>query len=347
MLADRVIKETYRKTFKKMTKRSMESLRRAIIGARRFSLDEAASAFVADLSVVPFLCKPSRRGKVLDSIRRGAILPYETCWVEYRGVAFRNRLVSEYEKYITQCGQKKVETSNDIADTVGHLLERRGDVVRCTFFYSESKWAREERGFKGIAMLPFVIEWRPDDMKVDGDIKNGMLMHGITGFYSPSIGVDFNGVSTGFYDCIMGEDKFKYHILCAEFSGSCRYIMSLISAFNTGGNLEIEGVAGGGGMMAGGFYRKKMDYYGVSLNLKKGVTGRSAAKRMVALGKRAHLVRSHFRVIEEGEEGCNHTWTGNGFCQLCGAHRVIVREHKRGDASLGWVGRRQINVIYQ
>lgn len=81
------------------------------------------------------------------------------------------------------------------------------------------------------------------------------------------------------------------------------------------------------------------------VDLKKEVTIRKALGKLREHSKhRRHEVQAYFRNFDK-HPGCEHEWPlypddgGKWTCPKCGQWRVRVKEHVRGDASLGWVNK--------
>lgn len=90
-----------------------------------------------------------------------------------------------------------------------------------------------------------------------------------------------------------------------------------------------------------------MDYHRVSLKLPR-TKPVPYIERKLDKGevrhRRAHEVRTHWRtyIVDRALPRCGHQWlydheNGYRLCELCGAYGRLIKEHVRGDASLGWV----------
>jgi hypothetical protein len=104
-----------------------------------------------------------------------------------------------------------------------------------------------------------------------------------------------------------------------EMRGELRYVWSLLAAINDL-PVGIRKVERSRGFMAKRNYQKFMSHSVISLILPKRMTEQKLAKLLVGISRRrAHEVRGHFRTVGADKR---KTW---------------IKEHIRGDASLGWV----------
>jgi len=106
--------------------------------------------------------------------------------------------------------------------------------------------------------------------------------------------------------------------LTAETAGELRRIWALLSTINEL-PVRIEPVKQHRGFVARGQYRKFLDHSIVRIIIPGRRTPQQVARAAITLSRRrAHMVRGHWRKSEK--EG-----------------RIWIREHQRGDATLGWV----------
>jgi hypothetical protein len=104
-----------------------------------------------------------------------------------------------------------------------------------------------------------------------------------------------------------------------EMRGEVRYVWALLASINDL-PVGIAPVKRSRGFMARRNYQKFMGYSVITLTLPKRTTERKLARILVAVSRRrAHEVRGHFKRVGKDKV------------------RKWIKEHIRGDASLGWV----------
>src|SRR5262245_56433789 len=82
-LIDQIVRATFkREPFPQC--QSNELLRKRLLATRRFKLDDAMSAFIADLSMASFMgVKGKIAPRLADQLRISARLPHRSIWIEY------------------------------------------------------------------------------------------------------------------------------------------------------------------------------------------------------------------------------------------------------------------------
>lgn len=114
-----------------------------------------------------------------------------------------------------------------------------------------------------------------------------------------------------------------------EMRGELRYIWSLLASINDL-PIGIRKVERSRGFMGRNSYRKFMAHSVITLTLPKRMTEKRLARIVVSLSRRrAHEVRGHFRLVGADKK------------------RIWIKEHIRGDASLGWVQRAAYKVKHE
>jgi len=133
--------------------------------------------------------------------------------------------------------------------------------------------------------------------------------------------------------------------LVGEWCGVLRRAWALLSTINDIPLISRD-VVQSHGFVTKGRYRRFLDHTTLTLRV-PGHNLHKLARQLVALARRrAHEVRGHWRedwrqrpspqcatLLKHG----HHAWTAGNRCQTCGGHRLWIREHQRGDASLGFV----------
>lgn len=355
ILADMIVRETLRPhtNLAKMTARSMDGLRSAIMHAKRIVFDVPMSRFLADLSNAPFDTNHDRRIEILESLRHGARLPSPVTWIELMGQDFRDRLVEigGTEGVSDPFGNKLVK--EDTPHRWGFLLEQHPIIETAVRVqeWLEFPSIYQRPGFI-LGVMPYSWVYQTADIPMpweDIDFKSGMFAHGITNWISPYFGVIYDDEETKKKYAVniinpSKDDNFTTHKMVVEATGVIRYLMSFLATFNDipVNREEVQPLKGG--YVARGRYRKLLPHTVIKLNLPERTEHRRFARRLIAAArKRAHSVRGHWRVLRgDLESRCApamHYWEqgSRAICATCGARRVWVTEHQRGDASLGTV----------
>lgn len=353
-LANAILRESFRprSVMQTIQTRPMDEVRRAITTARRFRLDDRMSAFMADLSTVPFRVDNIRRPAVLDSLRNGAKLPFERMWIEFSGRAFRERLLQIALSNEDPWG-KPLGPKEDVPVTWGWLLERHprlDTVITLTEFVDLSN---ERDDALVVSMTPFVVCWNTVNLPLpynDANTRWGNFMHGITGYHCPYTAVRWVAQrpldEKRLVDVVEANgEKWKVHPLIVEMGGLSRYAMALLSCLNDIPVIETQHRMQRG-FVARGQYRKYLDHSTITLNVPIKRNMSLLARRLIAQAKRRmHDVRGHWRLYQK-DRGVVclpflHEWLPDGedgkrsHCSKCTAHRTWIHEHSRGDGLLG------------
>lgn len=142
---------------------------------------------------------------------------------------------------------------------------------------------------------------------------------------------------------ILGMDtSTRFRSLLEGSMGEIRNILLCLLWINQPKLVEIETFPATRGWFKG----KNRAYSSYSLvSLRKEITVRRALGVFREHSKhRRHEVQSYFRNFDK-HEGCAHEWPlypdaeGRWTCPRCGQWRIRVKEHVRGDATLGWVNK--------
>jgi len=351
-LANDIIRETYRPKTKlaAFTSRSMEHLRKTLMAARRYELDESMSAFLAHLSSVPFSAAPERMMETLASLRCSAKLPFSPMFFEFDYRKFRETLIEYEANKVDFYGKPLINTNlKEVPSRMGFLLEHGSgeeDVI-VTEFTEE-----EELGI-GVATLPWQWTYRTDNLQFPEskfDVKSAYFACGVGGL-DRSIAVYHDQwplpKKEQMYVSVDGE-TFQTHRMLPEFGGVVRYVICFLATLNDAPTIKEE-VRPSKGYLARGKMRKYLEHTVLTLQLPRKLTLRTLAKRLIANARRKwHEVEPHWRINQKPkgwlcEPAWKHLWSerdesGHSYCSECGSRRVwIVLPHGRGDASLGIV----------
>ena len=358
-LADGVVWESYQvpSFFPTVTKRSMADLRAAMHQARKFRLDDAMSAFLADLASRPFSGEVTpKKLQILDSMRHSARLPFPKTWVEYNNHAFRFRLVEVAEK-TTDVWNAPLETDLEkVFKNIGWLLEEDPidpNIIHMSYFLEE---------LNRVITPPFTFVYNtvdqdfPDRLKADP--LAGSFAHGLMGHFTGRVGVimtidtssdEWINVTDGATEKEAIERQlgpnpkrpgdFKVHRLVPEFGGVVRYAMAFLSTL-TESPTTVSEVRPSRGYMAKGNYKQFMSHHVLKLNLPKNRDLKLLANKVLKLSRiGGHEVMAHWRTYTQGRGFIcsDHAWPegDRAQCTKCNAMRVwIVLPHGRGDWSI-------------
>ena len=360
-LADLVVRETYRPETVLWGSREV---RDSITRARKFVLDEGMSAFMADLAyaslpehvydiVTPTSRDIARVHALLDGMRAMARLPHALTWIEYDAVAKARRARDEY-------GASLEVSTRDLPDRAGWLITQHPGVetaYRAIEFASHS-WNETHRTNTPQPWL-YAMTWRTDDgpppwpyfdiFERCYEINKGLggtaqhiapagWMTGIVSYASESVSVAqaFNN-----QDFVERYVKHAHYHIVQEGASDLRYLWSLLATIDRLPVVKGE-VKASKGYVARGTYRRFMDHTTITLHVPT-TRYRTVARRSLALVRRKrHHVRGHWRLDVHHPVAtlCDHayrgTQDGHVECVVCGGRRLWVREHERGDASLGF-----------
>lgn len=315
----------YQSTFSRVPELDMPQFRQHLRDARRFVLDQSMSAFMADLA---HDYRHDRRHaiKFIDTIRPLARLPHATTWIEFdfRARAARtNELLGEKVLNIEDCPTKigwlclqdpAIETAVLVVECVSHV------------------YAKDDPIFQRLIPEPtsLAMAWcyTTDDapppykdlmIAEEKNLHPSGALCGINNYRNPHVGV----LASPFLMDIQVLVRNQYVPLTIEaLSSQARYLWSLLATINDAPT-TITHTQATTGFLAAGAYRRFLDHSHITLNLPQNTTTPRLARRLLhAAKKRAHQVRGHWRKdIRPAHLG----------------ERIWVREHQRGDASLGFV----------
>jgi hypothetical protein len=292
-----------------------------IAHARRFVLDEQASSFLADLSHASYV-NPTPdviNKKVLENIeqtRQLARIPHALTWIEYDPRAFRERTLTAYPNVSYQDADNSGSlgaSPDQVIPNIGWLLEQKTE----TSFRLYTLVGANADGFCGV--VPYGYAWTTDDsmpgvQRVTNPEGNSdsSLATGIPGYDVQQVTLFVVPGKKVHDDQLVG--------LIKEFIGELRFVWALLAAINDV-PIGLKHVEQSKGYVARGRYRKFLDHTVISILIPKGRDPTKVARAVVSISRRrAHLVRGHWR----------RDWHHEG-------NRIWIKEHERGDASLGHV----------
>ena len=323
-----------------------------IAQARKFVLDTDASRFLSDLAHASYMGSQRSSLKAIEQTRQLARSPHTTTWIEYDARAFRDRTMEAYSEvrhvvakrvlpfsglgklYLTE---DKAATGVDVVPTIGWLVIETPFEESCVSFTMFTF-----AGFPdGVLLLPFMFGWTTDDSipfkEGAVDFQGISVSHVATGLKGYNVPQVVIGRTPGITCSPENEAK-----LLAEFIGELRFLWALLAAINDV-PIGLKHVRPAKGFYARGRYRHYFEHSVISILLPKGRDPRVVARHIVALSRRrAHLVRGHWRRdwTHPGEVLCAHEFYADknqAICLKCGMEKSWVKEHQRGDASLGMV----------
>lgn len=316
------------------------SARVSFVTARRFTLDLAMSAFLADLTHEAFLARPKQMFALIESLRRSARTPHPKTWIEYDPRAKLRRLVEK--------GYSSGEPPAGFAlpSRVGWFINQYPNRETA---YDAVVFVQRDDG--RVTAMPWSWTWISDD---DGhvtslydedeqrlmtgsekirpeDDEGAELAVGIKGYRSDKVAILANSKKFG---------ELEEHAL-RGMNSELRTIWALLATINDL-PVSIERAAATGGYVARGRYRHFLDHSVVHLKVPGRRTIEQVARSAVMdARKRAHEVRGHWRIfLWEAPRPCGertaHVWDAANAC-ACGAQRTWIAPHQRGDASFGFV----------
>jgi hypothetical protein len=299
--------------------RSNKLMRGALVSARRFILDGPMSSFLADITHAT-TNKRTRliSYKALEHVRRAARLPHAVTWIEFDQVQCVKR---EAELGFIQCdppihpdlrareGWLLNDFNQDENEFRLHLFRRIVSPTRGLWYFT----------------YPFGINWRTDD-RPPHLLEEDFARHGESVLTGASVLLGINGktgrirVAPAELLTIPANWKEVGADVHHNAVGVMRRAWSLLAVVNDLPVLQTR-TQTARGFTARAKRHPFLEHRTISLHVPQRSDMRTLARAVVAQAKRrAHQVRGHWR------KDAYHP--GN---------RIRIREHQRGDASLGFV----------
>jgi hypothetical protein len=334
-LADTIIREWARPRYRHIDKNNWVA--NHIARARKFVVDEGMSAFMADLGYTSLnACRTDvKRQHLIDSMRRLARLPHALTWIEYDKQAHRRRVKEAYHPEI-EAG------ADSVPDRSGWLLMQHPTVE--TAFMALHCTSHSWDGVNKRQPLPnagqFAYAWTSDDTippwprdpfyhndqlcKLDipdPDVKASPagILTGVLTYRTESFSAIRAPYLTGKADEAFQRLAGMHFNPLGELAHDARYLWSLLATINDLPT-SMTVVRPSKGYISRGSYRKFSEHTVISLTV-PAKRYAAVAKRAIAVARRrGHQVRGHWR---------KDRWHAG--------ERIWIREHVRGDASLGFV----------
>lgn len=330
-LADALLRQTFTPPFRRLDKENW--FRRHINEARRFVLDDAMSAFSADLAYANFKFMgrhAARDQAIMDGLRILSRLPHKVTWIELN---LKARVIRAGEYGALNEMGMPIDPEKS-PDKLGWLLVQHPQIETAFMAVECVSHASRKLNFSYADPLeeyatpnPLTWFWRTDDgppawSGYDDDdepihekFSPGEWLTGVRGYRHPSIGFMRSPCWPD------GHFNPKELVRSLHQSGSdLRYLWALLAAINDV-PIGYESVRQSKGFVARGSYRKFLDHTVIRLLVPHRVSLRTLALRVArAARRRAHMVRGHWR----------RNWRKDG-------EKIWIKEHQRGDASLGFV----------
>lgn len=359
-LADDLIREWSSKKYR--TRVDLQGwVPRQVALARKFSLDDEMSAFMADLAYasMPSLHSPRRVAQWLDGLRVMSRLPHDLTWIEYdmkkRAARSRDAYNAQLASYTgpQRCGwliRRLVDNEVDIGD--GVIRTREGEwfeAVPCSSqSMSSDDWVTGRLldipnagpfGYvwtTGADPLPNV-EWLE---KSDYIISRALT--GIDSYRSAHVTLTKAAFVVSNPAMMKVVDEMKPRRYLEEQAGDLRYLWALLATINDLPILRTQ-IKPDRGHMVRGSYKRFSEHTMITLRVPGRASLSAVARRALrASRRRAHQVRGHWRVDWRAAPAalCEHVWVsedGQVRCRECKGRKTWIHEHQRGDASVGFV----------
>jgi hypothetical protein len=216
-------------------------MRRALEGAYRFSVDDAMSAFMADLANEAFLKTGSGsvNVRIADSLRVQARVPHEAIWIEYNLHAYQIRA--------NAIRDREPLNIDDVPEREGWLVQQHPAIDTAVMMHLFTASNRVHEDGNDTWTFPFAFGWCCDDSPLpwqtlmknpDGDERwLSELLVGIGGYKRDNI----NCVRSPLIADPTRRNAAAYAVLLAEWTGVVRRVFALLATID---NLPItRGVA--------------------------------------------------------------------------------------------------------
>ena len=322
-LFNRTLRQSF--AWDKLSPAGAKELRQALNEAHRFVLDGDMSKFLGTLACTPFIFereKREQRDKVMDSILKSARLPHKTLWVELSLI--------DYKRGVMEAGGPKINFDvKEVPLQEGWLIETHPDDdenFRATLFLSDPKIRNRQS-----IIVPASIIWTtkenvepaywPDPIKYDRSLDfNNVASKVLLGL--PEYSTKAVTLSACPFTRLYSPDTApQLASFFREWSGVQRRILVFLATITDLPIVKKACKPSERKYLAKGQLRAYLDYDMITLNVpERRYTDRTKLARDILLKvhRRAHMVRGHWR----------HMGTGK---------KVWVKEHQRGDATLGFV----------
>lgn len=360
ILADEFLREWLKPAYRRVDKGNW--LGNQIALSRKFSLDDNTSAFIADLGDAQITsCAAHRRVELVEATRKLSRLPHALTWIEYSNYhrVKRAREVYKVPGWQDIVGKQMIPSHGRsgwlcIQYPTDPLAFMAITISNTIVLPDRSDW----RDLCAPSMIAF--QWRVDDNSEmawplptlldpvgifeHGDHKSRKLpwstnIVGMRGYEKP-----FTSYTKPPF---LSEAHFRYALrhdrsMLIAVAGEARYLWALLATINDL-PVHIEGVKPDRGFLAkGGRYRKFCEHRVITLTIPE-TRYRQIARRVLAIARRKrHGVRGHWR--EDWRHAlavfCEHDFVvGEEHldCKICKGRKVWIKEHERGDSSLGFV----------
>lgn len=318
-----------------------QMLRRHLRDARKFTLDDAMSSFLVDLSSAAFMKydndRPIKKAayRLVDQMRIQARLPHALTWVEYNFISASNRAKELGRNSWYQDSGDQIRTARQ-----GWLLNQHPtneNCFRCQVF--------ENVNGLGLVASPFAFTWVTDDQwtpwpEPDSDTTFVSLSEhcaGIVGYRNNRCSITpsayFENDLTNEQVQILFQDFMRIH------SATLRRVWALFATINDI-PVKMDSIVPAKGFMARGNYYRFLEHKTIHLDVLNKTDVRKLARDVVAIARRrAHQVRGHWRNDWRYPLAllCEHEFDAHMTCKRCHGRQLWVHEHQRGDASLGFV----------
>jgi len=335
-LADGIIREWQRPDYRRIDPNGW--LPSHVAQARKFVLDKSMSAFMADLSYISLNAAATiaKRRELVEGVRKLARLPHAVTWIEYDKVEHRRRVKEVYHPEIDASPEAVPDRSGWLL--MQHpTLETAFQAIHCT----SHAWTADKR-IPTPNSAQFAYSWTCDDgvppwprdefynqpqmARIDDTERTRLCMPagiltGVLEYDTPSFAIiRAPHFSAGAHEIAKKElwagNSFN---ALGELAHDARYLWSLLATINDLPT-SLADVKQDRGYVSRGRYKKFSDHTVISLTVPEKRYATVAKRALAIARRRGHQVRGHFR---------KDRWHPG--------ERIWVREHVRGDTSIGFV----------
>jgi hypothetical protein len=314
--------------------------RTAIMGARRFVLDDPMSTFLGVLSTQAFTktgIDLEVRKRIIENLRVGARLPHNAIWVEYNlrncqaksqellGQPYNPLETPKYEGWLLQ-QHPHLETA-----FLAHIITHDPDTKHDEFY---DTWT-----------FPVALAWTADQDTILP--WKALSFNGLTRSHSELLtGLMGYKTDRSAYvksDMVAVPDNVKAitHLMY-EWCGVLRRIWAFLSTINDL-PVQVTEVRQPKGFVARGQYRKFLDHKTLTITVPQKHYLKIARNALAMAHRRGGPVRGHFRIDFRHLPSplCEHEWIGvddkHMECVNCKGRKIWIADFVRGDSSKGFV----------
>jgi hypothetical protein len=330
---------------------------------QRMVVDENGAWFTDKTGAPAMTSRPGKYSKqlrLIDAVRMQARLPHKQTWIEVDPRIYRDQTV-KCHGVILKSGAIPVLRR-------GFLLEQHPHIetaFKCTEYTAQKSmddlyinhigmawvaddstpmpwpqyqhpvpWRQHRYGLQteNIIKTPLNSEQDPAD-DAEYEWSDSELVAGICGYVTPQVCL-IPAIAPHLYN----QKSLEHPKNVWKLRASGRGLWMLLAVINDL-PVTLEAIEPSRGYVAKGSYKRFLSHTIVHLYVPQRQWRNLTAHALTVLRRRAHQVRGFWRADWRHplQTTCIHSFDDDMTCRLCRGRKIWVREHQRGDTSLGFV----------